>query len=1442
MNKILQKLFFLSCICLYTFSNVNGAPISGSGYLTAADISYKCKGGNIYEVTLVVYGECDGELQLDNQNSYDVFVKSDSLNKAFQFSVTKISTSEVKYYCERILTNCNGGGPENRGIRKFTYTGLLDLSKYPLSPDWKIYWRRDFRTKKMTHMIAPEKEPYYVETNLNNKLALCNNSPQIDGASIYTICIDSISTYSLLAIDKDGDQLRYSIINPRNNTTNDLIYKSGYDKTRPINLSAPLTITSAGLISMKATSVGDLGITDILIEEYRNGVKIGSTTKGLQISTFSCQNRKPSISDFPNSTTNYLNYCVGDTIRMAQTNIISTDPDDNNVHFEVNQGPSGWFTSTLGKTANGYVSKKVATLANVGKNIFTISAVDDGCPTIQKNTKTYTIEVSTPPVFDLGIAKTPIACPKSIINPVVTGGKAPFTYSWFNFQRLYDTDKKIVGYKKSGSISTNASIDITTPQLTGLTITDANGCSFEDTTEYIASLFVDFSHKFKCLGSTTLLKDSSYTRSGTIISRVWDLGDGTPLINDSLILQHVYPHVGEYKIKETVTNSLGCTKTATHVIEICTIPPLVIGVINSCQGPSIYEDITDYPGKNCAGATYNWYVNGQLMVGDSAHKKIISINYAQANDVSIKMEVSTVAQCEGNVTQTFNVIEDPTVFIKDKEGKPVPQYVPFNCAQEAYFAETEIITNPNGGGSYEWQYSESRRQLIPTTIAKASELFTNMSGIYDLIFTDKLGCDDTASFIMTFPVRADFTYEPVCLPADTMQFLNGSNLLNAKNASITWDFGDGSPVIKTNDRIHPRHKYETNGNFEVTVTAVDTVSKCTSVAKKTVFNTFLKDNFRIEPDIVKNPICAQNILTGFSVEALSTGSNIDTIFWNFDNGTGERIYAFPEGQKVNFAYSIPTLPNDSVTISARVIYNLDPANHKGYCVYKTDSISIKEIHPAFKGTVIPFRNCATDTAVFNFIKDKYIGDSTIKVKSWHWIFSAANSGNYADILNPVFNPSDIIQEEYSPSFKRFFQNIPQTSFNIYLHAEDENGCKYGYVAPVTISETALPTIFKLDTVCQGSPTEIKFMSSNRTPSGKFGLVSYYGFDANGDNTIERGNYESSKDTVNINYTFPTAGDIPVKIYMYDLTTVRSSTVANTTEPSECRAVIYDTLRVRPAPILAFKTDTVCAGDEATQFTNLTVAAPTAKTPDEKNIIGYSWNFGDNTESTDTHPKHIFASGGKKYVTLTAHTKDCSFDYTDSVYVRHKPVANFDITVPSATPGDSTNVEAEVPVYFINKSTDGSANNSIGFKVPDGFSWNFGDGATSLDENPTHTYNGIAPYQVKLTLTNNEGCKASRIKVADTDSRLDLPNAFSPNNDGKNDVLGLVYKLILELQEYKIYNRWGQVVFDAGNNLDAVWDGKFNGVDQEVGVYVAYVKATGKYNKHYNFKKNVTLLK
>jgi gliding motility-associated-like protein len=68
----------------------------------------------------------------------------------------------------------------------------------------------------------------------------------------------------------------------------------------------------------------------------------------------------------------------------------------------------------------------------------------------------------------------------------------------------------------------------------------------------------------------------------------------------------------------------------------------------------------------------------------------------------------------------------------------------------------------------------------------------------------------------------------------------------------------------------------------------------------------------------------------------------------------------------------------------------------------------------------------------------------------------------------------------------------------------------------------------------------------------------------------------------------------------------------------------------------------------------------------------------------------------------------------------------------------------------------------------------------------------------------------------------VPNAFTPNGDGTNDVFE-VFGTALKSVSMKIFNRWGEKVFDSGESQWASWDGTYMGSMQPTGVYVYYVE-------------------
>ena len=92
------------------------------------------------------------------------------------------------------------------------------------------------------------------------------------------------------------------------------------------------------------------------------------------------------------------------------------------------------------------------------------------------------------------------------------------------------------------------------------------------------------------------------------------------------------------------------------------------------------------------------------------------------------------------------------------------------------------------------------------------------------------------------------------------------------------------------------------------------------------------------------------------------------------------------------------------------------------------------------------------------------------------------------------------------------------------------------------------------------------------------------------------------------------------------------------------------------------------------------------------------------------------------------------------------------------------------------------------------------------------------------------------------SRLEMPNAFSPNGDGHNDIYGAKdnYQSIVEFHAV-ILNRWGQKLYEWTDPAGG-WDGTYKGHDVKQGVYFVVVKARGADGIRYNIRKDVNLLR
>lgn len=106
-----------------------------------------------------------------------------------------------------------------------------------------------------------------------------------------------------------------------------------------------------------------------------------------------------------------------------------------------------------------------------------------------------------------------------------------------------------------------------------------------------------------------------------------------------------------------------------------------------------------------------------------------------------------------------------------------------------------------------------------------------------------------------------------------------------------------------------------------------------------------------------------------------------------------------------------------------------------------------------------------------------------------------------------------------------------------------------------------------------------------------------------------------------------------------------------------------------------------------------------------------------------------------------------------------------------------------------------------------------------------------------------GCRNIDSVYVNIDYRANLfvPTAFTPNGDGKNDIFKVSNVTFQRLQEFKVYNRWGQEVYST-TDIKAGWDGNWRGQQQDMGVYQYVIKVAFPDGLIETYKGNVTLVR
>lgn len=304
----------------------------------------------------------------------------------------------------------------------------------------------------------------------------------------------------------------------------------------------------------------------------------------------------------------------------------------------------------------------------------------------------------------------------------------------------------------------------------------------------------------------------------------------------------------------------------------------------------------------------------------------------------------------------------------------------------------------------------------------------------------------------------------------------------------------------------------------------------------------------------------------------------------------------------------------------------------------------------------------------------------------------------------------------------FTTGANDTTYTIMMVAENECGIDTSYHT-ITVLPNQVTAFFNADTLVGCDPLTVNFTQFSQNSNA-------YSWDF-GDGNVSTQHSPT--------HTFVNPGVYTVQLFADD-------------------GCSYDTtsidITVNGAPFVDFSStpDSVCVNEEFT-FTNLSGA-----------LAGMTWDFGDGNSSTLTNPSHSYTTTGTYNVTLTgiSATNGCPGSITKPVVVSINPIANF-----TFTPGNGC---MPLPVSFTNNSTGA-----------DFYEWYFGDGNSSTNIHPSHTYTSSGNYTVTLVATRLNGCTDTLEQIVNVyplpiagftlsqDSSCYSPVTLNINNTAQNAV-------------------------------------------------------------------------
>lgn len=895
--------------------------------------------------------------------------------------------------------------------------------------------------------------------------------------------------------------------------------------------------------------------------------------------------------------------------------------------------------------------------------------------------------------------------------------------------------------------------------------------------------------------------------TSVVASYQWNFGDATTTTTLLPTTTHTYGGAGNYIPSLITTDRLGCKDTVVRAVPVHVYGPKAgfTNAVGTCVFGTINFADTSLTDGLHPLQQWIWNYGDSGTQTHSYTAPPYNHRYDTAGRYNVSLTVFDSYGCKDSVN-----IPQAVLITKPKANFKVSDTLRCRFNTIAYTNQSTSVLPP----TYVWNFGDT----TSSTIVSPTHAY-NYQGLYSvqLIITDAFGCTDTITkpqLIRIADAIANFSI------SDTLGFcpplLVQLNNQSQNFTSISWNFGDGN----FSSLISPSHFYNNPGNYVLTLTANGS-GTCKDSSKRIVVVKGPSGSFSYGP---------LNICSPSTVNFVSQTKNNATFIWDFGDGTTSvtpdsvvsHVYTGPGLFKPkmilvdnNGCQVLVTGPDTIRVVDVLARVNLSQTT---FCdsvnlVLKDSSIAINDNIIAYKwnfgdGSTSTLQNPTHNyTTTGNYIlslivttalgcKDTALFNPGIKV-----VYSPliAMGGDTAACINAPLNVNASLlradtsalqwQWSFGNSNTSSIQNPPPQfysvagTYNINVVATNSSGCKDTVIKPIIIHP--LPTIDAgPDTViCKG-------MSYTMQPSG------------------------------GSSYTWQAHPTLSCTNCTNPIATPDTTTLYRVTGISNFGCIAGDSVRIKvipPLKITVSTKDTLCVG-ESSQL-------------NASGANSYVWSPSTGLSATNIPNPIASPIITTTYQVIGSDIKNCFAD-TGYVPIIVYPIPQFNIIANTIT----INVGNSVTLNTTNSS--------------DITKWRWTPSrwlnATNIAQPITSPKDNIV---YKCEASNDGGCKVSdqvTIEVLCNGSNVYIPNTFSPNKDGVNDVFYVRGKGLFSIKSMKVFNRWGEIVFErtsfSPNDATLGWDGTFKDQKLTPDVFVYVIEALCDNSVVLKYQGNVTLVK